>query len=157
VNLSQAPRLVLCLGALAFSHCSRTTPSQGPALLGDMKPVVSVKELMEDMIDPASDSVFDAVGTDVNARGAIVEVAPKTDEEWAKVRSGDVNVSTGPNPPELSPTQIKAKISCLPPAAISIRRARAAISSTGTRARTSGVSRGDKRRSVRRAANRLQV
>ena len=48
---------------------SAALPASAPAvshpqeLWGDLKPVVSVKELMRDMIDPASDYVFDAVGT----------------------------------------------------------------------------------------------
>ena len=43
-----------------------------------MKPVVSVKELIRDFIDPASDYVFDSVGIVSNKKGA-VETAPKTD------------------------------------------------------------------------------
>jgi len=31
-----------------------------PELWGDLKPVVSVKELMRDMIDPLADDIFDA-------------------------------------------------------------------------------------------------
>jgi hypothetical protein len=37
-------------------------PPAAQKLWGDMKPIVSVKELMRDMIDPGSDYVFDAVG-----------------------------------------------------------------------------------------------
>jgi len=123
------------LAAFAAIRCSGPAPpSAAPKLLGEMTPVVSVKELMEHMIDPASDEVFDAVGTDAGAQG-IVEVAPRTEEDWGKVRNGaivlaegisllkvprlfappgDVNVSAGPNPPELSPTEIKAKIDADP-------------------------------------------
>jgi len=95
-----------------------------------MKPVVSVKELMRDMIDPASDYVFDAVGTVVTHK-RVVEKEPKTDEDWDRIRvgavmlaegayllkvprpfapAGDENNSTGPDPEELSPAQIKAKL-----------------------------------------------
>jgi len=103
-----------------------TTP-----LLGDMKPVVSVKELMQYMIDPASDYVFDSVKSIVQPNGKVVEVAPKTDEDWEKLRigavtmlegiyllkvqrpftpAGDVNNSVGPDANELSPTEIAAKV-----------------------------------------------
>jgi hypothetical protein len=95
-----------------------------------MTPVVSVKELMSGMIDPIADNIFDAVQSDVTPKG-IIDYRPTTDKDWEKVRigavtlaegifllkiprpltpPGDVNNSTGPNPPELSPTQIKEKI-----------------------------------------------
>jgi len=108
-----------------------TTP---PALWGEMKPVVSVKELMRDMLDPIADNIFNAVGTVVTAKGTI-ETVPKTDEDWDKIRIGavtlaegayllkvprpfaplgDLNNSTGPNPVELSPDQITAKVKADP-------------------------------------------
>ena len=101
-----------------------------PALWGDMKPVVSVKELMRDMLDPIADNIFNAVGTVVTDKGT-VDTIPKTDEDWDKIQigavslaegayllkvprpfapPGDENNSTGPNPVELSPAQITAKV-----------------------------------------------
>ncbi|MGE3579472.1 MAG: hypothetical protein AB7I25_13535 [Vicinamibacterales bacterium] len=123
----------LLLGGLA---CSPTQPSRPPEPQpsaywgGDLTPVVSVKELMRDVIDPLSDNIFLSVGTRVSAQG-IEEWAPKTDEDWQKVRTGavamaevshllkvprpfapkgDENNSTGPDAPELSPAQIQAKL-----------------------------------------------
>jgi len=120
----------LLIGALA---CSPARAPEPPAVTywgGDLTPVVSVKELMRDVIDPLSDNIFLAFGTRVSAQG-IEEWSPKTDEDWAKVRSGavamaevsyllkvprpfapkgDENNSTGPDAPELSPAQIKAKL-----------------------------------------------
>lgn len=134
--------LVVCVSAYAgtlVSACAGSKPSPppaaqaappAPALWGDMKPVVSVKELMRDFIDPASDYVFDSVGT-VIMRGKAVETIPRTDADWDKVRTGavmlaegayllkvprpftppgDENNSTGPDPEELSPAQIRAKL-----------------------------------------------
>ena len=107
-----------------------TTAAPAPALWGDMKPVVSVKELMRDLLDPASDYIFDAVKITTTKNGT-VENMPKTDEDWAKLRigattlaegvyllkiprpfapPGDENNSTGPEATELSPAQIKAKL-----------------------------------------------
>src|SRR5436305_9793840 len=136
--VSRGGRLValagLCFAASAiWSQCSRSVvpSSQSPTeLLGDMRAVVSVKELMADMIDPFADNIFDAVWWDVTADGT-VEHRPRTDDDWEKVRigavtmaegiyllkvprlfapPGDVNLSVGPNAPELSPAQIKAKL-----------------------------------------------
>ena len=126
----------LAIAALTLS-CSGPTPAPPAAapaqtaLWGDMKPVVSVKELMEYMIDPAGDYVFDSVSTVIDPKGNVIEKAPKTDEDWEKLRigavtlaegvyllkiprpfapPGDENHSVGPDATELSPAQIEAKV-----------------------------------------------
>jgi hypothetical protein len=74
--------------------------------------------------------VFNAVGTVISKKG-VVETYPRTDEDWDKIRigavmlaegvyllkvprpfapAGDENNSTGPDPEELSPAQITAKV-----------------------------------------------
>jgi hypothetical protein len=123
---------LLCVWASSCSSKAAPAPAppRAPELWGDLKPVVSVKELMRDMIDPASDFVFDSVGTVISRKG-VVETSPKTDADWEKIRvgavtlaegiyllkvprafapPGDENNSTGPDPEELSPAQITAKI-----------------------------------------------
>src|SRR4051812_3519555 len=70
-------------------------PPQAPALWGDMKPVVSVKELMQYMIDPASDFIFDSVSTLIDPKGRVIEKAPKTDADWEKLRVGAVTIAEG--------------------------------------------------------------
>ncbi len=39
-----------------------------PQLWGEMKPVVSVKELMRDMLDPIADNIFDAIAIIVDKK-----------------------------------------------------------------------------------------
>ena len=99
-------------------------------LWGDMKPVVSVKELMRDLIDPLADNIFNAVST-VSTQQGTIETAPKTEQDWEKIRvgavtmaeaayllkvrrpfapAGDLNNSVGPDAVELSPDQITAKV-----------------------------------------------
>src|SRR5258706_8084565 len=134
---SVAVALLMFLGALG-SWCSPqpATQAQPPAsrLLGDMRPIVSAKELMKYTIDPLADNIFNAVRWDLTAKGT-VETRPRTDEDWDKVKTGavtlaegiyllkvprlfapagDVNDSIGPNAPELSPDQIKAQIDADP-------------------------------------------
>jgi hypothetical protein len=126
----------LFVGVLTWAQCSGPPPSERPVapaaapLFGEMRPVVSVKELMANMIDPIADNIFDAVWSDATVKG-IVDHEPRTDEDWDKVKTGavtlaegiyllkvprpftpagDVNNSTGPNPPELSPLQISEKL-----------------------------------------------
>jgi hypothetical protein len=130
------------LGLYAFglfvSACSSVKSSPAPPpqsqLWGEMKPVVSVKELMRDFIDPASDYVFDSIGI-VSTKGNTVETRPKIENDWEKIRMGavmlaegayllkvprpfappgDENNSSGPDPEELSPAQIKAKLEADP-------------------------------------------
>src|SRR5262249_30740113 len=114
------------VGTLTGQACTSKASSTEP----DLKPVVSIKELMESIIDPIADNIFDAVGTDASEKG-ITETKPVSDDDWAKVRAGavtlaeggnllkirrpvappgDRNRSSGSNAPELSPEQIQAKI-----------------------------------------------
>jgi hypothetical protein len=65
-----------------------------PALWGDMKPIVSVKELMRDMIDPIADNIFDSVAIIVDKNGT-KEHLPRTDEDWEKIRVGGTTIAEG--------------------------------------------------------------
>jgi len=99
-----------------------------------MKPIVSVKELMRDMLDPAADPIFDAVKFEITKAGT-TERAPKTDEDWQKIRiaavtlaegsyllkvqrpfvpPGEENNSEGPEASELSAAAIKTKLEADP-------------------------------------------
>jgi hypothetical protein len=134
---------------IAAAACSSPNPSPGAsstrapqlpspvspqALWGELKPVVSVKELMRDMLDPASDFIFDSVKVSFTKNGTI-ETVPKTDQDWEKIRigavtlaegvyllkiprpfapPGDENNTSGPEPTELTPAQIKAKLEADP-------------------------------------------
>jgi len=130
-------RVVLLSATIAACSSSKAKPTPAQStntpqavLWGDLKPVVSVKELMQYMIDPVSDNIFNAIGTTITEKG-VVDIVPKTEEDWDKIRTGavslaegayllkirrpftppgDENNSTGPNPVELSPAQITAKV-----------------------------------------------
>ena len=122
---------LLWLSALALQHCSpppATPPA--PSLESSLTPVLSVKELMEHIIDPIADWVFDAAVIDVSAKG-IVETMPLTDEDWLRVErgalilaesanllkmpramvpAGDARLNEAPGGPELTPGEIEAKV-----------------------------------------------
>ena len=183
--------LAICCGLVAagtlLPACSPSNvpPPQAPApqLWGDLKPIVSVKELMRDMIDPASDYVFDAIGT-VDSKAGTVEIYPRTQADWDKLRvggvmlaegiyllkiprpfapPGDENNSTGPDPEELSPAQIKAKLEADPVLwnakieALQERRPRGARHREAKR-REGAMGRGrEPRRGVRELSHRLLV
>ena len=60
------------------------TPSTAPP--PPFRPVGDVQQLMEMVIDPAADIVWEAVGTIVTFDGT-EEIFPRSDEEWSTVRN----------------------------------------------------------------------
>ena len=92
--------------------------------------VGTVKEIMQGIVDPNADVVWESVATNITAAG-VEEKAPKTDDEWARVqhsalmlaeavnllkmrgreiaRPGDANTN-GPDAPELTPAEIQVKV-----------------------------------------------
>ena len=128
---------VVWLGALA-AQCGSSSPAPAPApskrapppLESTLTPTLTVKELMEHIIDPMADWVFDAAVIDVTVKG-VVETKPLNDEDWLKVERGGMMLAESMNllkmprrigppsdegkphkgaEPELSPEQIQAKI-----------------------------------------------
>jgi cytochrome c556 len=86
---------LLFVGVLAVQSCSSRPAAPSPPA-DDLKPIVSVKELMESIVDPIADNIFDAVAVDSTEKG-IVEHRPTTDEDWAKVRQGAVTLAEASN------------------------------------------------------------
>jgi hypothetical protein len=89
--------LVVC-AALSASSCS-SKPSAPAAPAADVPPyttTATVKDIMLHIIDPAGDMVWDSVATVID-KGGLHETAPKTDEEWFKVRSGLIMMIEGSN------------------------------------------------------------
>jgi cytochrome c556 len=59
-------------------------------------PTATVKDLMLSLVDPSADEVWNAVSTTSTAAG-IVDNAPKTDEDWTKVRHGALKLVEAAN------------------------------------------------------------
>ena len=57
-----------------------------------MTPVVSVQELMNDVIQPVADTLFTSVRIGVDGDGT-VEEGPETDADWANLRSAAVTLA----------------------------------------------------------------
>ena len=73
--------ILLALISTCFVSCS-------PA--GNPKPeeyntVATIKDIMDSMVDPSADYVWESVGIEISAEGTI-EHAPRTDEEWKDER-----------------------------------------------------------------------
>ena len=85
----------LLVSGLALAACASNAAPPPPAQ-SDLKAYVSIKELMENIIDPIADNIFDAVSSDISAKG-VVDIKPTTDEDWAKIRIGAVTLAEGTN------------------------------------------------------------
>jgi hypothetical protein len=131
--MALAGLLLFC--AIASQQCtakrtSATTTAAAPSLDSSLAPTLSVKELMEHVIDPTADAIFDAAVIDITQKG-VVETKPLSDKEWLKVERGayllaestnllkiprrmvridDQGKPHRPGDPELAPEQIQAKI-----------------------------------------------
>jgi hypothetical protein len=114
--------------AVSLAQCNRAPAA---ASAPDYALIGTVHDIMEGIVDPSSDVLFDAVATDITAAG-VNEKRPQTDEEWEKVEAnaltlaeaanllkmpgrkaaspGDKTKSEGPDAPELTPEEIQAKI-----------------------------------------------
>ena len=77
--------LVVVAAVLIASGVTYTVMNR-PArdVVAETAPVGSIRDLMEGMLDPASDVIFESVAT-VSTVDGIVERAPSTDDEWATV------------------------------------------------------------------------
>ena len=127
---------IAAVASLSFSAVLLLGCSQPPAVepaaaeAPSYTPVLSVKELMEHIVDPIADWIFDAAVIDVSEKGT-VETKPLTDEDWLKVErgalilaesanllkmprtmvpAGDKSLNTAPGGPELTPAEIEAKV-----------------------------------------------
>jgi hypothetical protein len=82
--------MTACSSPSSTSSTTSAVPPGGspdPALWGAMKPIVSVKELMHDLIDPIGDNVFDSVAIIVD-KNKTTDIQPRTQEDWDKVAIG---------------------------------------------------------------------
>lgn len=78
---------------LAGSSCSRPAP---PPPSPPFQTVATTKELMNAVLDPAVDVIWDAVGWIVTAEGTF-EKAPASDEDWAAVRVAAIQLAESGN------------------------------------------------------------
>lgn len=117
---------VLVTGAVATWRGTR----QAAAAAAVVTRVGTVKEIMQGIVDPSADVVWESVATNITAAG-IEDKAPKTDDEWAAVqhsalmlaeafnllkmrgreiaRPGEA-ATNGPDAPELTPAEIQVKV-----------------------------------------------
>lgn len=92
IRLFAAGALALTL-ALMLAGCAQTAPP--PSAL-PFQPSASIQELMQSIVDPSADALWDAVSTEVGPNGT-EERQPQTKEEWDTVRRYAVALSEAAN------------------------------------------------------------
>ena len=117
--------------ALGLVSCQKSQPAAPAQPAPDYHVVGTIRDVMQGIVDPSSDVIFDSVATNVTEKG-IEEKRPQNDEEWATVehnalmlaeaanllkmpgrevaRPGEKTKSEGPDAPELTAEEISAKI-----------------------------------------------
>jgi hypothetical protein len=72
------------VAALAMSGgCAQPTPA--PKEESPYRPTSTIRELMQSLVAPSAQGIWDSVGTISNAKGTF-DLEPKTDADWAAVR-----------------------------------------------------------------------
>jgi cytochrome c556 len=86
---------LLAAGCVAFSAWSASGYAAEKDATGFI-PDITVAEIMESIVMPAAQKVWDAVGVDVTAQGTI-EKKPQNDDEWAELRAAAVTLAEATN------------------------------------------------------------
>src|SRR5215813_409198 len=76
---------------LVGTACTRSQP---PA--ADLLKTATIKDIMDSMVDPSGDFMFDSVAQIADENG-VTEKAPKTDEEWEEVKHHAFILLEAPN------------------------------------------------------------
>src|SRR5262252_3322969 len=80
--------LMLPIAAMFVSACSAPPAEQSAQQAADAyKPVISLNQIMVNIVDPHSHEIWDAAANPAKA--------PKTDEEWRNVRHAAVTLAAG--------------------------------------------------------------
>lgn len=65
-------------------------------LEAEYRPTTTIKDLMDGMVDPAADTIWNSVATTITMKGK-EEKAPHTDEEWATVHRSAIQLLEASN------------------------------------------------------------
>ena len=95
--MSRQSKVFLPLLAAGCGLCAASVSSSAaePDKTGFM-PDITIIEIMESIVMPSAQTIWDAVGVDVTAQGQI-EKKPETDEQWAALRAAAVTLAEATN------------------------------------------------------------
>jgi hypothetical protein len=75
--------------------CSRA-PQSPPKQATPLRPTASIKDIMDSIVDPSADGIWESVATIVSATGT-EERRPRTDKDWAEQRRNAVRLVEASN------------------------------------------------------------
>jgi len=82
-------RLTCLIALIMLAACGQTQtevrPQPQPQPIPAFQPTASIQELMQSIVDPSADAVWEAVSSETGPNG-IEEHQPRTDAEWSAVR-----------------------------------------------------------------------
>jgi len=91
-----AAAAVALMVASLLTGCAAPAPEAPPPGDAPYRPVASIREVMNSVIDPSIDIVWNSVATIIDD-GRMTDRAPATDEDWAEVRRHALIVSEAAN------------------------------------------------------------
>ena len=92
-----AAAIVLAVESLVAGCAAPAREEPPPAAAAPpYRPVASIREVMNSVIDPSVDEVWNSVGSTVDHKG-LTDRAPTTDDHWAEVRRHALVVSEAAN------------------------------------------------------------
>lgn len=85
--LCAAGGALLVAGACSSSQSATPAPAAKPAdtAAADFRTTATIKDIMDSVVDPSADYIWDSVSTIVTRKG-VEERRPRTDMEWKEVR-----------------------------------------------------------------------
>jgi hypothetical protein len=79
----------------SFVVAQQKTAGDGRAS-GDQRTYLTIRDLMQSIVDPSADAIWGAVGTIADKQG-LRDLSPKTPEEWLELRGAAVRLIEGAN------------------------------------------------------------
>jgi len=86
---------LLAAGCVALGATSSSSFAAEPDKTGFL-PDITIIEIMESMVMPSAQVIWDSVGVDVTAQGEI-DKKPETEEQWAALRAAAVTLAEATN------------------------------------------------------------
>ena len=93
-NVTRTLLRSMAIGAILLCGCRDTPPpAAAPAAF---TPLLDTRQLMEWVIDPAADVIWDSVKS-ISTEAGTKEIRPETDEQWAAVRNAGATLAESGN------------------------------------------------------------